>query len=262
MAFSEPRSPFFKWVVSSAQDLSADNRQILLANLFTRTASIVFASICEISVCATAYYLYPKSPLRGVGRRRRRAADCPPRVDLAVLPAQRPQPADPYIGISLSRAFSGARSIRLRHLFVQYQRRSDAFPARQRLRGGRDRRTGRTKRRHAPARAVCRFRSFSGCWRWGRRFLPAPASSCCCFRRRFAPRASLRLHCAAIATPSRCCWRAKTVIGLLMRTVSPACPIARGSASFCWSAPRQVLLRKDQSIRCSTDRSRRLQGDQ
>ncbi|MFM0168250.1 putative bifunctional diguanylate cyclase/phosphodiesterase [Paraburkholderia sediminicola] len=61
MAFSEPRSPFFKWVVSSSQDLSADNRQILLANLFTRTASIVFASICEISVCATAFYLYPKA---------------------------------------------------------------------------------------------------------------------------------------------------------------------------------------------------------
>ncbi|SIT35728.1 Diguanylate cyclase/phosphodiesterase [Paraburkholderia ribeironis] len=59
MAFSEPRSPFFKWVVSSAQDLSPDNRQILLANLFTRTASIAFASICEISVCATAFYLYP-----------------------------------------------------------------------------------------------------------------------------------------------------------------------------------------------------------
>jgi hypothetical protein len=61
MAFSEPRSPFFKWLVSSSQDLSADNRQILLANLFTRTASIVFASICEISVCATAYYLHPKT---------------------------------------------------------------------------------------------------------------------------------------------------------------------------------------------------------
>ncbi|MFM0739326.1 EAL domain-containing protein [Paraburkholderia xenovorans] len=59
MAFSEPRSPFFKWVVSSAQDLSVGNRQILLANLFTRTASIIFASICEISVCATAYTLYP-----------------------------------------------------------------------------------------------------------------------------------------------------------------------------------------------------------
>ncbi|CAB3704475.1 putative bifunctional diguanylate cyclase/phosphodiesterase [Paraburkholderia rhynchosiae] len=59
MAFSEPRSPFFRWIVSSAQNLSAENRQILLANLFTRTASIVFASICEISVCATAYYLYP-----------------------------------------------------------------------------------------------------------------------------------------------------------------------------------------------------------
>ncbi|MFM0211263.1 EAL domain-containing protein [Paraburkholderia sediminicola] len=61
MAFSEPRSPFFKWVVSSAQELSAENRQILLANLFTRTASIVFASICEISVCATAFYLHPKA---------------------------------------------------------------------------------------------------------------------------------------------------------------------------------------------------------
>ncbi|CAB3796274.1 hypothetical protein LMG28614_04334 [Paraburkholderia ultramafica] len=59
MAFSEPRSPFFKWVVSSAQNLSPDNRQILLANLFTRTSSIIFASICEISVCATAFYLYP-----------------------------------------------------------------------------------------------------------------------------------------------------------------------------------------------------------
>ncbi|SMG55215.1 putative bifunctional diguanylate cyclase/phosphodiesterase [Paraburkholderia susongensis] len=59
MAFTEPRSPFFKWVVSSAQNLSPDNRQILLANLFTRTASIIFASVCEISVCATAYYLYP-----------------------------------------------------------------------------------------------------------------------------------------------------------------------------------------------------------
>ncbi|HEY2608389.1 EAL domain-containing protein [Paraburkholderia sp. RL18-103-BIB-C] len=59
MAFSEPRSPFFKWVVSSAQNLSPDNRQILLAHLFTRTASIIFASICEISVCATAFYLYP-----------------------------------------------------------------------------------------------------------------------------------------------------------------------------------------------------------
>jgi diguanylate cyclase (GGDEF)-like protein len=59
MAFSEPRSPFFKWLVGSAQDLSADNRQVLLSNLFTRTASIVMASICEISVCLTAYYLYP-----------------------------------------------------------------------------------------------------------------------------------------------------------------------------------------------------------
>ncbi|EDZ99725.1 diguanylate cyclase/phosphodiesterase [Burkholderia sp. H160] len=59
MAFTEPRSPFFKWVVSSSQNLSPDNRQLLLANLFTRTASIIFASICEISVCATAYYLYP-----------------------------------------------------------------------------------------------------------------------------------------------------------------------------------------------------------
>ena len=65
MAFSEPRSPFFKWVVSNAQDLSEDNRQILLANLFTRTASIVFASVCEISVCATAYYLYPKALYAG-----------------------------------------------------------------------------------------------------------------------------------------------------------------------------------------------------
>jgi diguanylate cyclase (GGDEF)-like protein len=45
--------------VSSAQNLSPDNRQILLAHLFTRTASIIFASICEISVCATAFYLYP-----------------------------------------------------------------------------------------------------------------------------------------------------------------------------------------------------------
>ncbi|MBN3846395.1 EAL domain-containing protein [Paraburkholderia sp. Ac-20342] len=59
MAFTEPRSPFFRWVVSCAQNLSPENRQVLLANLFTRTASIVFASICEISVCATAYYLYP-----------------------------------------------------------------------------------------------------------------------------------------------------------------------------------------------------------
>jgi diguanylate cyclase (GGDEF)-like protein len=45
--------------VSSAQELSAENRQILLAHLFTRTSSIIFASICEISVCATAFYLYP-----------------------------------------------------------------------------------------------------------------------------------------------------------------------------------------------------------
>ncbi|RAS35538.1 putative bifunctional diguanylate cyclase/phosphodiesterase [Paraburkholderia bryophila] len=67
MAFSEPRSPFFKWVVSSAQNLSADNRQVLLANLFTRTASIVFASICEISVCATAFYLYPNALYAGWG---------------------------------------------------------------------------------------------------------------------------------------------------------------------------------------------------
>ncbi|QQC66477.1 putative bifunctional diguanylate cyclase/phosphodiesterase [Paraburkholderia ginsengisoli] len=59
MAFSEPRSPFFKWVVSSAQELSAENRQILLAHLFTRTSAIIFAAICEISVCATAFYLYP-----------------------------------------------------------------------------------------------------------------------------------------------------------------------------------------------------------
>jgi diguanylate cyclase len=59
MAFSEPRSPFLKWIVSSSQHLSTDNRQILLANLFTRTASIVFAAVCEISVCATAYHLHP-----------------------------------------------------------------------------------------------------------------------------------------------------------------------------------------------------------
>ncbi len=61
MAFSEPRSPFFRWLVASAQDLSADNRQILLSNLFTRSASIVFASICEIAVCVTALYLHPGS---------------------------------------------------------------------------------------------------------------------------------------------------------------------------------------------------------
>jgi diguanylate cyclase len=67
MAFSEPRSPFFKWVASSAQDLSADNRQILLANLFTRTSAIVFASVCEISVCATAYYLHPSVLYAGWG---------------------------------------------------------------------------------------------------------------------------------------------------------------------------------------------------
>lgn len=67
MAFSEPRSPFFKWLVSSSQDLSTDNRQTLLANLFTRTASIVFASVCEISVCATAFYLYPKVLYAGWG---------------------------------------------------------------------------------------------------------------------------------------------------------------------------------------------------
>ncbi|AMM16677.1 diguanylate cyclase [Burkholderia sp. PAMC 28687] len=59
MAFSEPQSPFFKWLVGSAQDLSADNRQVLLSNLFTRTTSIVMASICELSVCLTALYLYP-----------------------------------------------------------------------------------------------------------------------------------------------------------------------------------------------------------
>ncbi|CAB3800500.1 putative signaling protein [Paraburkholderia fynbosensis] len=45
--------------MSSAQELSPENRQILLAHLFTRTSSIIFASICEISVCATAFYLYP-----------------------------------------------------------------------------------------------------------------------------------------------------------------------------------------------------------
>lgn len=67
MAFSEPRSPFFKWVASSAQDLSKDNRQILLANLFTRTAAIVFASVCEISVCATAYFLHPNALYAGWG---------------------------------------------------------------------------------------------------------------------------------------------------------------------------------------------------
>ncbi|WP_144107652.1 putative bifunctional diguanylate cyclase/phosphodiesterase [Paraburkholderia sp. BCC1886] len=60
MAFSEPRSPFFSWVVASAQTLSADNRQILLANLFTRTGSIIFASVCEISVCVTAFSLHPR----------------------------------------------------------------------------------------------------------------------------------------------------------------------------------------------------------
>ncbi|WP_345815788.1 EAL domain-containing protein [Paraburkholderia sp. PREW-6R] len=61
MAFSEPRSPFFRWVASSAQDLSAENRQILLSNLFTQTASIVFAAVCELSVCATAFYLHPRA---------------------------------------------------------------------------------------------------------------------------------------------------------------------------------------------------------
>ncbi|HZZ09934.1 MAG TPA: EAL domain-containing protein [Paraburkholderia sp.] len=61
MAFSEPRSPFFKWVVSSAQNLSEANRQTLLANLFTRSASIVFAAVCEISVCATAYHHFPST---------------------------------------------------------------------------------------------------------------------------------------------------------------------------------------------------------
>ena len=67
MAFSEPRSPFFRWIVSSAQNLSTENRQILLANLFTRTASIIFASICEISVCATAYYLHRTTLYAGWG---------------------------------------------------------------------------------------------------------------------------------------------------------------------------------------------------
>lgn len=59
MSFSEPGSAFFRWVVASAPDLSADNRQGLLASLFTRTPEIVVASICEISVAATACYRHP-----------------------------------------------------------------------------------------------------------------------------------------------------------------------------------------------------------
>ncbi|MEM5457368.1 EAL domain-containing protein [Paraburkholderia phytofirmans] len=59
MSFSEPRSAFFRWVISSSPDLSLDNRQVLLANLFTRTREIVFAAICEVSVVATAYYRHP-----------------------------------------------------------------------------------------------------------------------------------------------------------------------------------------------------------
>ncbi len=39
MAFSEPRLPFFKWLVGSAQDLSADNRKILWARLWTNYSS-------------------------------------------------------------------------------------------------------------------------------------------------------------------------------------------------------------------------------
>ncbi|MEM5316509.1 EAL domain-containing protein [Paraburkholderia sp. JHI869] len=56
MAFSEPGSSLFRWVASSAPGLSVDNRQALLANLFTRTPEIVFASVCEVSVAATAFY--------------------------------------------------------------------------------------------------------------------------------------------------------------------------------------------------------------
>ncbi|WMY12828.1 putative bifunctional diguanylate cyclase/phosphodiesterase [Paraburkholderia phenoliruptrix] len=59
MPLSEPKSAIFRWLASSAPDLSAANRQILLASLFTRTREIVFASVCEVSVAATAYYRHP-----------------------------------------------------------------------------------------------------------------------------------------------------------------------------------------------------------
>jgi diguanylate cyclase len=59
MPLSEPRSVLLRWLASSAPDLSARNRQILLASLFTRTREIVFASVCEVSVAATAYYRHP-----------------------------------------------------------------------------------------------------------------------------------------------------------------------------------------------------------
>lgn len=61
MAFSEPKSAFFRWLVSSDANLSFENRQTLLANLFTRTPEIVFAAICEISVVVTAYYFHRRS---------------------------------------------------------------------------------------------------------------------------------------------------------------------------------------------------------
>ena len=67
MAFSEPKSAFFRWLVSSDAHLSFENRQTLLANLFTRTPEIVFASICEISVAATAYYFHRRSLYAGWG---------------------------------------------------------------------------------------------------------------------------------------------------------------------------------------------------
>ncbi len=68
MAFSEPRQPLARWLVASlasTEELSAENRQILLANLFTRTAAIVFASICEIAVCVSAVWLHPKALYAG-----------------------------------------------------------------------------------------------------------------------------------------------------------------------------------------------------
>lgn len=54
-----------RWLVASSQDLSIENRQILLANLFTRTSSIIFASICEIAVCVCAVWLHPNALYAG-----------------------------------------------------------------------------------------------------------------------------------------------------------------------------------------------------
>ncbi len=61
MAYSEPKVAWLKWLLGSRGVEEPRLRQILIANMFTRTSSMVTAAVSELIVAATAMLMQPNA---------------------------------------------------------------------------------------------------------------------------------------------------------------------------------------------------------